>query len=158
MHALNFSPWSTHLLDSLHYLILRLPVRPFSGLVGEAPPPTIKFTRPLARMASSLVFLVLQGAHPNTLDICFIWPLIHINSVQYLKGSALLLRVLLVVSCSDVLEGAPKWSGELEGAFCTTWSCGYVLILSAVSLLFPVCLVHSAVIFWRYYCEIILVP
>ena len=46
MHELYFSPWSTHLLDSLHYLILRLPVRPFSGLVGEPPPPDPKVYPP----------------------------------------------------------------------------------------------------------------
>ena len=39
-----FYPRSTCCLDGLHNLVLRFPERPFSGLVGQADPTTVKFT------------------------------------------------------------------------------------------------------------------
>ena len=55
-------------------------------------------------------------------------------------------------------EGALKWSGEPEGALCANWSWGYVLILSEVSILYLVWLIHLVAIGYRSYCGIILIP
>ena len=41
MHACIFNHWVTYLLDSMHHLILRLPVWPYLGLVSEVAPPTV---------------------------------------------------------------------------------------------------------------------
>ena len=47
------------------------------------------------------------------------------------------------------LKGAPKWSDELNGAFCVAWSGGFVLIFTEVSLLSLCCLLHLDAIFCR---------
>ena len=55
------------------------------------------------------------------------------------------------------LEGALKWSKELEGAVCTTWYWGSVLILLEVFILSLVCHLHLDAIGWRRSCGIILI-
>ena len=94
------NPRSTRRLDSPNYLFLRLPTRPFLGLVGEVASTTIVFTPALWRSWHLLIvfFIVLQGVlqTPWTFD-------------KKLEDSALFLRVLvLVLSVQFFLEEDPK--------------------------------------------------
>ena len=108
MHELHFYPRLTCLSDGLCYLTLRLPARTFSKFVGKEAPPAINLPAFFHGWLSALVFLFLQCVYSYTSDILFFWLLSRVSSWQSLKVSALFLRVLSVVLCSDVFEGGCK--------------------------------------------------
>ena len=114
---------------------------PPSGASELCPLVLFFFTR---RVFQHLVYLLSLSYHP-----CPIW--------EISRGICSIIEGLLdcFVSPTD-LERAPKWSGEIEGAFCVTWSGEYVPIFSDILILSLVWLVHPVTIFWRGSCGILL--
>ena len=159
MYELHFYPRSMCLSGGLNYLILSLPVRPFSGLVGEATPPPINFTLPLLRPAYALDFFIFTR-----------FVVKHLGSFLLLASKPCLIWKVSW-GIRSTLEGPFGcficwlfWRGLQSGqvnlgvlsAWPGTWI--YVLILFMLSLLLPGCLVHSSATGWRLSCGIILVP
>ena len=64
----------------------------------------------------------------------------------------------LIILDLNVLEGAPKWSEELEGSSCATWYWGFVSIFLALSFLSPGLLTNLVAFGRRRSFGIILVP
>ena len=121
---------------------------------------------------SSYIFTLAYGSVGSSPEIfcftrCILRQFGYLISLAFSDVSILenLLRALLCSWVSLWLfrvltfsEGAPKWSGELEGTLWATWSLGYVIIFLAVSLLSSGCLVHLVAIVWQRSCGVILVP
>ena len=70
MHSCIFNLCSIFRSDGLHRLILRLSVRPYSGLVGEAAPPLVNFTPAFWNGWHLSIIVLFYKVYFNILDIC----------------------------------------------------------------------------------------
>ena len=120
-----------HHLDCLNHLILRFPVRPFSGLVGKAASPPTFILLCLERLASAhwWDFFVLQSAPYKNLAFC-----------KILEGYDPFLRVYIWFSVSEFYIGISKVVDGIDVNFrvsylvCLVGSSRQSPLLSPVSL------------------------
>ena len=59
---------STPLSDDLHYLVLSFPVKPLSGLVGEADSTPINFTSTVWISWNLIIVVLFYKVYSNTLE------------------------------------------------------------------------------------------
>ena len=109
--------------DSLHYLILRLPARPFLRLVGkEDPPPVTSWCDQHSWHYTYCLFLFFSA-------FWHLWYFLSLDSQPCLfrgisRAPLISWGLHPIVSSPKLLEGAPKLLEEQDGAFHTTWSGG----------------------------------
>ena len=87
MQSCILNHWSTRQMDDMHYLVLSFPLRPWSGLVGEADSTPIKFTSTVWISWNLIIIILFYKVYSNTLDICLRWLLIRVLSGHSLEGS-----------------------------------------------------------------------
>ena len=122
MHSCIYSLQSMRRSVGLYYFILRLPVRPFSGLVCEKDPPPVNLPTFWHGWISALGFLVFTRyvvqhlGYYISLDyhLCPIWKIS--QGIRSVPEGPFYCFIFLTFS-----EGAPNWSDEIEGYFYATW-------------------------------------
>ena len=140
----------------VYIFILSFSEQLFLGLVGEAnfPPISLHPTSGTTCICSFLDCLVLQCVKSKALDILFLWILSRFWSVQSLEGSALE-GPFNGLMFRNVLEGVPKWSGELAIISARSGSPGPPMSSWRYSLLFPGCFIPSTTISLWWSCWIV---
>ena len=111
MHSFILKHRSTRRLGCLHYFVLRIPERPFSGLIGEAAPPLVKFTPAFWRGWHLTIIVLFLKAYLNNLNICLHFILSRDRYGHSLDGPSLFFGVLLIYfSVRRFTEKSPKLS------------------------------------------------
>ena len=121
MDSCIFNHWSTRRSDGLHCLVLRFPEQPFLGLFDWRLLLPYIYSRILSRLESVYWVFKFYKVYSNTLDIFLFWLIIHVQSGQYLGGSASFLVVLLFFNISDFSDGFPKWSVNISNFSRVIW-------------------------------------
>ena len=139
MHSCIFNPKSTRSSDGLYYLILILPARPFLGLVEDAAPPPVKSCCVQHGWDSSLCCFYFY-------KVCAFTPW---NFGNFIKDSALFLRVPFEGLISGIFGWGYKLSEEIDCAFRLIWTLGSVPNFSAISWACPLYLSYLCKRVWK---------
>ena len=121
MHLYIFNHHSTPCSNGLHQLILRLPARPYLGLVDEAASFPVWFLPRLAWFASDHYFLFYK-VYLNTMDFLFALASQPCLILTFTWEICSILDCTFHCSISlTFLERVPKWSGNFYDHSYVSW-------------------------------------
>ena len=143
MHLCSFNHRLKSCSCGLHYSVLRLPERPFLGLVGKADPTPINFTPTFWRGWHLRIIGLFYKLYFNTLNICLRWILVRVRYEQSLEGSTLegpfeaqCLQPHLrgFQNCWQIFLIVPTWDvlffpSDIIGGLCSCWWVSYICLL-----------------------------